>query len=543
MIDTRTENVDFPVVWAESSHAELQWTLDDMHCPHPLPPLAGDYMTGILADGFTCAFQRTGQPVEFIGRVINGYAYFTTRLGRPESERAQIINEVDKVGRELSLRTRDYWDNEALPILRETYDWMRAAPLETASPSEIADLWDEARKRTTRLWDIHFMAVSACYTCLDDLVDLYESLFEGAVPSEALSLAQGQPGDLHRVESDLYNLAEQVRRSPALAKLLGEKSDLLLSDFELIEDGPAFLRSMGDFLREHGHLGQPFDDLSYPAWGDRPELLLAELRKRLNVQREDPEQLRLRLVNQADKLAASTRERLRDRPEDLARFDKALVLARTGGPLTEDHNYWLDRMLHAHFHRFVVRIGKRLVEAGALEEAHDIFFLHYEEVGDALRKGNMPDLKTLVSSRKSELEKQRDLRPPKIVGKPRPQAAGTNRFSPTPTETSEAGVLKGIGACAGTVTATARIALSPADFEKVQVGDILVCPASNPSWVPLFGIIAGLVTNTGGVLAHAAVTAREFGVPAVVGVSKATEVIRDGQTLEIDGAAGIVRLL
>ena len=89
----------------------------------------------------------------------------------------------------------------------------------------------------------------------------------------------------------------------------------------------------------------------------------------------------------------------------------------------------------------------------------------------------------------------------------------------------------------------ARIVVALEDFARVQSGDVLVCPSSNPSWVPLFGIIAGLVTNTGGVLSHAAVVAREFGVPAVVGTGVATERLRDGQLVEVDGTAGEVRLL
>jgi pyruvate,water dikinase len=83
--------------------------------------------------------------------------------------------------------------------------------------------------------------------------------------------------------------------------------------------------------------------------------------------------------------------------------------------------------------------------------------------------------------------------------------------------------------------------LGPDDFERVQPGDIIVAPSSNPSWVPLFAIAAGLVTNTGGVLSHAAVVARELDLPAVVGVADATSRIRDGQTVEIDGTTGIVR--
>jgi pyruvate,water dikinase len=93
------------------------------------------------------------------------------------------------------------------------------------------------------------------------------------------------------------------------------------------------------------------------------------------------------------------------------------------------------------------------------------------------------------------------------------------------------------------VSGPARIVLGPDDFEGVRPGDIIVAPSSNPSWVPLFAIAGGLVTNTGGVLSHAAVVAREFDLPAVVGTGDATTRIREGQMLELDGTTGYVRLL
>jgi pyruvate,water dikinase len=110
-------------------------------------------------------------------------------------------------------------------------------------------------------------------------------------------------------------------------------------------------------------------------------------------------------------------------------------------------------------------------------------------------------------------------------------------------ESGVANELRGTGASAGIARGPARLVLSPEDFARVQGGDIIVCPASNPSWVPVFASAAGLVTNTGGVLSHAAVVAREFGLPAVVGTQNATDRIAEGSTVEIDGTLGVVRIL
>jgi pyruvate,water dikinase len=188
-----------------------------------------------------------------------------------------------------------------------------------------------------------------------------------------------------------------------------------------------------------------------------------------------------------------------------------------------------------------LRVGRRFVQAGILTDPRDVFFLHVEEVSRALR--DPPDLRRLVADRRADHERWSAVRPPKYLGKPPASDAPPNRFEPKTVEQTDDRVLQGVGACAGTARGAARIVRSPQDFGRVQPGDVLVCPSSNPSWVPLFGIIAGLVTNTGGVLSHAAVVAREFGVPAVVGTGDATQRLRDGQLLEVDGTVGEVRLL
>jgi pyruvate,water dikinase len=123
-----------------------------------------------------------------------------------------------------------------------------------------------------------------------------------------------------------------------------------------------------------------------------------------------------------------------------------------------------------------------------------------------------------------------------------PEAGPPSRFGGDSTGSDDERVLRGTGASAGVVRGPARVVLGPDDFGKVGPGDIIVAPSSNPSWVPLFSIAAGLVTNTGGVLSHAAVVAREFSLPAVVGTREATLRITDGQIVELDGTTGLVRL-
>ena len=313
------------------------------------------------------------------------------------------------------------------------------------------------------------------------------------------------------------------------------------SDLLDVDGGPAFVARLDAFLAKHGHLGQPCDDFAFPSWVEEPSLYLTELAKRIDRPATPAEERRTRLRGEADALAARTRERLADRPDDLARFERLLTLARDIGPLTEGHNYWIDRMAQSRLRQLSMRIGRRLARRARSSEPDDVLFLDRAEVAAVLVSPR--DRRAVVAERRERHARQQELRPPTFVGKApdrgpgRRPVRGAARRPRTPDE------LRGTGASAGVVRGTARVALGSEDFGRVQPGDIIVCPSSNPSWVPVFAIAGGLVTNTGGVIRHAAVVAREFGLPAVVGIANATMHIADGRLIEIDGRRGIVQLL
>jgi pyruvate,water dikinase len=153
------------------------------------------------------------------------------------------------------------------------------------------------------------------------------------------------------------------------------------------------------------------------------------------------------------------------------------------------------------------------------------------------------DARPLVADRRREHTRRLTLEPPRVVGKPKSAADDPDRFDGVRFEPDPDGTLRGTGASAGVVRGRACVVLGPEDFDRVMRGDIIIAPASNPGWVPLFSIAAGFVTDTGGVLSHAAVVAREFGLPAVVGTGDGTKRITDGRIVEIDGAAGLVRFV
>jgi len=177
----------------------------------------------------------------------------------------------------------------------------------------------------------------------------------------------------------------------------------------------------------------------------------------------------------------------------------------------------------------------RLVQAQVLREKEDIFYLTFQELQDVVRTNRVDD--QLIRQREEAFRSYRALTPPRILTSDGEVIAGAYRRDSLP-----AGALAGLPVSAGTVEGCPRVILDMAEA-TLEAGDILVTACTDPSWTPLFVAIKGLVTEVGGLMTHGAVIAREYGLPAVVGVEHATQLIRDGQRIRVHGTDGYVELL
>jgi pyruvate,water dikinase len=179
--------------------------------------------------------------------------------------------------------------------------------------------------------------------------------------------------------------------------------------------------------------------------------------------------------------------------------------------------------------------AERLVQAHVLREKEDIFYLRFEELYDVVRANKVDD--QLVGQRKEAFRSYQALTPPRVLTSDGEAVAGSYRRDDLP-----AGALVGLPVSAGTVEGRARVILDMAEAD-LDAGDILVTAYTDPSWSPLFVAITGLVTEVGGLMTHGAVIAREYGLPAVVGVEHATRLIQDGQRIRVNGTDGYVEIL
>jgi phosphohistidine swiveling domain-containing protein len=198
----------------------------------------------------------------------------------------------------------------------------------------------------------------------------------------------------------------------------------------------------------------------------------------------------------------------------------------------------------------LLAVGRKLVDAGRLDQPDDVMFLRYNELRMLVGSADAIEARALVATRRAERDAARKVHPRDWVGTVTPSQLAfpylvnwgyPERFHREQSEDER--LISGIAGSPGTIEGTARVVMTVDEFDQVRDGDILVCQMTNPAWVVLFTKIAGLVTDTGGTTSHPAVLSREFGIPAVIGTSVATKRIRTGDRILVDGTKGSVEIL
>jgi phosphohistidine swiveling domain-containing protein len=534
-ITTLGAPAEFTVEWDDPADASLTWTREDVHMDECRAVLSCDFTFQAPAFGLDRANYVFGPPARIRYMSAHGYLY---NVRVPQAALADMpALEATALGRrrDAARHLGKDWPGRYLPAVLAHFAWMRTAQIDDRASAIRA--WAAFWPRINDIWLIHMLIVPPVYTLLEELSSLYAQL-TGRPATEAPAFAQGRQNTLHDLQQRLHDLAAAIRATPTVARAIAGIRDL--DALAALEGGAAIRDAIQSFLAVHGDVGQTGFDIESPSWSDEPRLLLVELARLVRDPAESPAVRRARLAAGAAALEERTRDLLRDRPDDLARFTEVLTAAQACGALSEEHNYWIDRLCQAHARRFILRVGDVLVRAGSIDERDDIFHLHIGEIHDALVSG--ADQRALIRERRLAFERDRRLRPPRTIGAPpvAPTPSSAIRDLGYRVEQTDRDVLRGVAASPGRGRGPVRIVTGPADFERFRRGDVLVCRSTTVSWVPLFNMAAGIVADVGGALSHAALVAREFGIPAVTGTGTALELLIDGEIVEVDGTAGTV---
>jgi len=337
----------------------------------------------------------------------------------------------------------------------------------------------------------------------------------------------------------LLDVADAIRPHPdVIAFLHRVDDDNFLDELSTIEGGAQAQAAVRSYLDEYGMRCVGEIDITRPRWAEQPSVLVPVILANIeNFEAGEAERRFEQGRLEAEAKEREVLERLRGSPDGDAKADQTKRMidgVRTFIGYREYPKYGMVSRYFA-YKRALLGEAERLVQAGVLGEAHDVFFLTFPEIEDLVRTRRLDG--ELIRKRKDAFASNLALTPPRVLTSEGEAVAGSYRRTNAPV-----GALVGLPVSAGTIEGRARVIL---DIEQadLQRGDILVTGFTDPSWSPLFVTIAGLVTEVGGLMTHGAVIAREYGLPAVVGVERATHLIHEGQMIRVHGTEGYVELL
>jgi pyruvate,water dikinase len=560
---------EFPIQWQEGER-ELFWIYDDLHIPNPVSPMFFD----IGGWWPTCdyMFRRFGIPFacDWIAKNINGYVYtavvpadsalrieateyqsrYVPRVPRDPSYPQNIGAYLGAVLPHYAAHLLDWWQQRLRPEMERNFAYLDHYDTQNASLVELAVLLEDAIDIHDRHWKIHWMLNFAQFSATLNLNAMIQQV-KGQVDPNLMGHLQSslENRNWDSIEA-LWRMKEEVKQDAELAQVfLGETASDVLATLRTSERGRRLISERIDpYLQEFGYKTIWSHEFAFPTWKEYPAPVIEIVRGYVETDYD----YRTTIKAVREDLNKAISELMDDVPPGAERdkLQMALDLSLRMNPLTPDHHFYIDQGTNARLRIILIAIGKKLVQAGLLDDPEDVMYLRYNELRLLMADANAVDARALVSNRRDEREAAYHIRPREWVGTATQAALAIpyytvwgfpEKFHREPPQ--KTGEVKGLPASPGVVDGIARHVSSIEEFSQVKDGEILVCQMTNPAWVVLFTKIAGLVTDAGGVTSHPAVVSREFGIPAVVGTSNATERIKTGDRLRVNGSTGIVEVL
>jgi len=411
-------------------------------------------------------------------------------------------------------------------------------PPAKASDTELMRLVEDFRPLFRQLYRRHILTTFQVSVGAGVLAQVCESkLDDPTLPNRLLA-------GLGSVESAapswaMWRLGRMAAGDPAVAALF----ETGLEDFESRMDAEpkaaAFRHAFAAFLDEFGSRGPNEWEGSSPTWGTAPRLALAAVdRMRLADAERDPQLQQTRLERERTQATAEARAKLKGAGR--WQFDRALRSAQVFSQGRERSKTTIIRAIHG-LRLGQLELARRARDRGGPDDLADTWLVTLDELPDYV--ANPTAFTAVLAERRALRDQLAALVPPFVFDGTQPPPA-TWEPRERPVELLGPGaVLRGIPGCPGVARGRARVVLDPFDPRGLTPGDVLVAPITDPSWTPLFVPAGAVVVDVGAQMSHAVIVSRELGIPAVVSVTSATSVIPDGTMLEVDGTAGVVRLL
>lgn len=539
---------DFPFEWPSPELALLPLLQDRQHVPLPVTPLSFWFAQNGFAPGAGRAFASYSLPMAVTVAHLNYYYYMAIAPNIPLEQMPEHEARAQAAIMPAIATFRQRWDEEWLPELQETWARWCEFDLAAATLPRLLQRLEECEAVLNRIWEIHFTLLIPAMTGFSEFLGMYQQLFPEHEEMAGYRLLQGFDNKSLQADRAVWELSRRAAGHPELASTFRDTSSGALHEtLSSTEAGRAFLDHAHGTLADWGRRSDTVQEMADPSWTEDPRPLFANIQAFLQAGK-DPQEHHQALSSEREAAVAAAREQIANHPPELrGQFEALLAAAQSCSILQEDHNFWIDQRGLHEVRQVCMEIGRRLTALAKLESPGDVFMFTPPELL-RLASGAATGVET-ARQRRSEMQRWAAVTPPPMVGTdygpppPNPVTRGLERFFGAPPPASEKAVVRGHRGSAGKVRGIARLIMTIDDADRLAPGEILVAPTTSPPWTTLFGTAGGIVTDTGGALSHCAIVAREYRIPAVVGTTVATTAIRDGQEIEVDGDAGVVRLL
>jgi rifampicin phosphotransferase len=529
------------------------WTREASHAPSPWTPFARVVLSS-RTPTYRNMCAQLGLLFDTIDfRDIGGWEYIRIVPLGANDRPARVGACVAAMRADVCGRTVRRWYEEWHGEFAQRIDNLRNVDLAELTDFDLGEHMRRALELMTYGFEVHFMLQGPIAITLAELAFTCRELV-GLDDTHMFSLLAGLSVKSTEPSRAFAPLAKLATGRPALRRSLIERAH---AEVVLAQD-EQFAAAFTEFMQTHGCRALRLE-VAEQNLEERPELLIGLIADQL-AKDADPDQTDAALVARRKQAAADIRSRLTSH-RDQARFDRALARAEKAYPVREDNEYFTISVPLALIRRTALEIGRRLAHRGQLDLGDDVFQLEPGEAQEALRDG--ADRHDLVTRAKGEHAWALAHPGPASYGK---DPGPTPPFDSLPTEarlanegflwsveqifgpdtTMQAGtdnVVTGIPASPGSYTGPVRVIRSEAEFDRLRAGDVLVCPITSPVWSVLFPSMGALVTDTGGILSHPAIIAREYGLPAVVATGNGTLALCDGQLVTVDGTSGVVQVV
>jgi rifampicin phosphotransferase len=550
------------------------WQREATHFPRPLTPMASSSFLDIHNTAMREMFSTYGLLLEAVEmRELGGWMYAravplggTDRKAPPASLMWLLVRLVPQLRRrvadcreairgDLHGQHIERWYAEWQPDLARRIGTSTARDLASLSDAAVAEHLDALLALCDDCVRVHFLLHGAMVMVLGEFAFTCRDLL-GWEDRRMLELLNGLSEMSSEPARRLAQLASIGAHSASMRPMLG-RLDNRPTD-EVIGADAGFAEAFRAYQRDYGCRALGYEVVE-PTLAEKPELILQLVRDQV-LRGYDPDLDSAQLSAARATALGEARAALVGRDEELLRFENALARARRAYPVREDSEFYTVSAPLGLLRYAVLELGRRLADRGQTAAVDDVFMLAMPEARSALISG--------VALHQQVARRQADRA--QVLAHPGPPSYGAEPGPPPPTSSlpkearfamdalqwvmldrilavddsqrrqAAGDRLTGISASVGRYTGPVRVVMDETQFGKVQAGDVLVCPITSPVWSVLFPSIGALVTDTGGILSHAAIIAREYRLPAVVGTGNATSLLRDGQQITVDGDAGLV---